>query len=144
MLESAFLETLLFIHWQSCFPENMHFIEWPSAFLEKLLLYPTASKLYLINSDKLKLNCWFKQRFYFLIFMITDTCTSNWTVGLLICNDWEVVLGDVFTMMFDNHVIHLKEEPGREVRTKECCVVGNVIGWFITLLVEFDKRLRKF
>jgi len=43
MLESAFLETLLFIHRQSCFPENMHFIEWPSAFLEKLLFYQTAS-----------------------------------------------------------------------------------------------------
>ena len=109
MLESAFLETLLFLHWQSCFPENMHFIEWPSVFLEKLLFYPNASKLYLINSDKLTLNCWFKWRFCFLILMITDSCTSNWTVGLFICNDWEVVLGDVFTMMFDNHVIHLKE-----------------------------------
>jgi len=32
----------------------MRFIQWQSAFLEKLLFYPTASKLYLINSDKIQ------------------------------------------------------------------------------------------
>ena len=119
----------------------MRFIQWQSAFLEKLLFYPTASKLYLINSDKIQAEQLIQAEI--LLFDIDDYQQlqfklNRWIVNLLWlrgCVRW-CFYHDVWQPCHP-----FKRRPCSRVGTWECWVVVNVIGWFITLLVEFGKRL---